>query len=92
MTPLRTKDTGTAAGDMRLGDLPLGSLASRAAARALLNRRMEGSNKLDLIIRHVGETTGAPEIGKWNMTPDGMIRISHLPGEMTMAEAERMVA
>lgn len=93
MTHARTKSTSSTADDMRLGDLPLGSLESRAAARALLNRKLEDDGKvLDLIIRHIGNTTSRPMIGRWNTTSDGRIRISHLPGEMTMVEAERMVA
>lgn len=39
------------------GDFPLGSMESRAASRALLERMDQGSEKIRVIIEHIG----APE-------------------------------
>lgn len=90
----RAKNAKTPASEMLLGDLPIGSLASRAAARALLTARVQNAKKLDFVVTVVGysDRFNPPTIGKWSEGPDGTLtRISRIPWGMTIEEAERMV-
>jgi hypothetical protein len=83
----------TAAGK-GLGDLPLGSAQSRAAARALLERRLAGRNRLDIVssIPRPGGN-GAIHIGAWSEAADGtLMRFCNIPAGMTLEEAEGIVA
>ncbi len=77
------------------GCFPLGSAQSRAAARAQLEQRFAGREKCDVVIRHIGSDPDwdEPQLGQWHEGPDGqMRRCSHLPADMTIEEAECIVA
>jgi len=85
----------TSESSARPGIFAIGSPRSRAAARALLNRKLDGAKKLDFVVTVVGcpEKLNPPTIGKWRDAGDGTLtRISRIPWGMTIAEAERMVA
>jgi hypothetical protein len=76
----------------RPGDSAVGSPQSRAAARALLERRFAGRIRRTII---VDLETGCtePRIGEWREGADGSLgRVCALPRGMTMQEAERIVA
>jgi len=81
--------------EARPGDYALGSPQSRAAARAILARRLAGRKKVDLIV-----TSSIPRprgdgirIGEWSEDKDGTLRrTSFLPPGLTMEEAERIVS
>lgn len=73
------------------GRYPLGSPQSRAAARALLERRFAGRKARTIILS--GEFDSEPRIGKWQEEADGTLgRVCILPKGMTMQEAERIVS
>ncbi len=79
---------------MKPGDFALGSSQSRAAARALLERRFAARKRIDIVCsiprpREDGEI----HIGTWTEGADGsLFRFSSLPPGMTIEEAERIVA
>jgi hypothetical protein len=77
------------------GRFPLGSSQSRAAARSLVERRLAGLKKIDLVISipRPGAEEGEIRIGEWIEGPDGtLFRTSSLPAGMTIQEAERIVS
>jgi hypothetical protein len=77
------------------GDFALGSRQSRAAARALLAKRLEARKKVQVIcsIPRPGADVGDIRIGDWIEGPDGaLFRICNIPAGMTIQEAERIVA
>ena len=79
----------------RPGSFVLGSPQSRAAARALLNSKLDGAKMLDFVISVVGcpDKFNPPIVGEWREGVDGTLtRISRIPWGMTIDEAERMVA
>ena len=78
----------------RPGSFCLGSAQSRAAARALLERRSASVQRVDFIVEHIAPSEAVrPRLGKWTEWPDGsLMRVSHLPNGMTIEEAERLVA
>src|SRR5665213_1007682 len=88
--PLGATDSG-----IRPSDYPLGSRQSRAAARAILARRLAGRKRTELIII---SSVPRPQsdgirIGEWRECTDRTLtRISLLPPGMTMREAERVVS
>lgn len=80
---------------MNPGNYALGSPQSRAAARAILGRRLAGRKRTELIIiSSVPRPQGdGIRIGKWSGCTDGTLtRTSFLPSDMTMDEAERIVS
>jgi len=82
------------AGKPRPGSFAVGTLQSRAAARALLNCKLDSAQKLDIVLTVVGcpDQFNPPTIGEWMAGSDGTLtRISRIPWGMTIAEAERMV-
>jgi len=87
------KGTGTGSEVARLGQYVLGSPQSRAAARALLERRFAGRKRIDVVSsiprpRFDGEI----RIGSLIERLDGTIfRYSNIPPGMTIEEAERIV-
>jgi hypothetical protein len=77
------------------GELPLGSAQSRAAARAKLEQRLAGRERMDWVFAPLVPTPGftEPHLGEWTEGEDGSLwRSSHLPADMTIEEAERIVA
>ena len=76
----------------RPGRYPLGSALSRAAARALLERRFVERKRIDVVSsipRPAGE--GGIRIGPWIECEDGsLFRFSSLPPGMTTEESERI--
>ena len=76
------------------GKHPLGSPQSRAAARALLERRFTSRERIDIVStipRPAGN--GEIRIGSWVEGAHGaLIRFSTVPPGMTIKEAERIVA
>jgi hypothetical protein len=77
---------------LKPGDFALGSSQSRAAARALLERRFASRERLTLIL---DLETGCmePRIGEWQEGTDGtLVRLCALPDGMTLQEAERIVS
>jgi hypothetical protein len=77
------------------GEYPLGSPQSRAAARAMLKRRLEGRKRVDFVVRCIVDVPGftKPQVGDWVECDDGMLmRCSHLPAGMTIEQAERIAA
>lgn len=78
---------------MRPGDFALGSAESRAAARALLESRTDNRERLDILIDIGVPPDDEPRIGEWEEGADGkLVRICVLPEDMTLQEAERIVA
>jgi hypothetical protein len=76
----------------RPGDYAVGSPQSRAAARALLERRFAGRIARTIIVDLEAGCT-EPRIGEWCEGADGSLgRVCALPRGMTMQEAERIVA
>jgi phosphoribosylformimino-5-aminoimidazole carboxamide ribonucleotide (ProFAR) isomerase len=76
---------------MKPGDYAVGSPQSRAAARALLERRFAGRIRRTIIVDLDTDCT-EPRIGEWREGTDGsMGRVCALPDGMTMREAERIV-
>ena len=78
----------------RPANYALGSLQSRAAARALLARRFAGRKRLNIIL-DIGSDSGSegPRLGEWHEGADGrLIRFCYLPAGMELEEAERIVA
>ncbi len=95
--PSRAHKTSKGTGDKgaRPGDFTLGSIQSRAAARALLARRFEGRNRRGLTLVTNIPRPGCDEIriGEWREGDDGtLMRICFLPAGMSIDEAERIVA
>jgi hypothetical protein len=81
---------GTGCIGANLGQYPLGSPQSRAAARSLVERRRTGRLHRTLIL-DIGEKE--PSFTPWREGEDGSLtRICGLPRGMTMQEAERIVA
>jgi hypothetical protein len=79
---------------MKPGDFALGSSQSRAAARALLERRFAARKRIDVYstIPRPG-SNGEIRIGEWRDGQDGcMFRFSTIPPGMTIQEAERIVS
>lgn len=85
--------SATGAG-MKPGEYPLGSVQSRVAARALLERRLAARNRLDIVSsipRPGGD--GEIHIGAWSEAADGtLMRFSNIPAGMTLEEAEWIAA
>jgi hypothetical protein len=83
---------GATGAGLRLGDYELGSLQSRATARALLERRFAGRRRIDVVSsipRPGGD--GAIRIGTWIECDDGsLFRLSTIPSGMTIQEAEQI--
>ncbi len=79
---------------MNPSDYPLCSTQSRAAARALLERRFATRKRIDVISsipRPGGD--GGIRVGTWTECDDGsLFRVSTIPSGMTIEEAERIVA
>ena len=79
---------------MKPSKYPLGSTQSRAAARALLERRFAGRRRIDLVssVPRPGDDGGI-HIGAWIECDDGsLFRLSTLPPGMTIEEAEQIVS
>lgn len=79
---------------MKPGDFALGSSQSRAAARALLERRFEARKRTSIIISIPRPgANGEIRIGDWMEGPDGtLFRTCNVPAGMTIQEAERIVS
>ena len=72
------------------GSYPLRSPQSRAAARALLERRFAGRKRLDIVFP---TEIHDPILGEWTEGADGtLIRRSFLPPGMTLREAKPIVS
>jgi hypothetical protein len=87
--PLGATGTG-----LRLGDYALGSPQSRAAARALLERKFAAQKRLEIICS-IPRPGVAREIniGRWIEGSDGtLFRTSNIPAGMTIQEAERITS
>jgi hypothetical protein len=56
---------------MKPGDFPIGSLESRAAARAVLKSRMRGRPTVQLLGRFQGQDESALIIGPWQPSNNG---------------------
>jgi hypothetical protein len=83
--------SATGAG-LKPGEYLLGSAQSRAAARALLERRLAGRNRLDIVstVPRPG-ANGEIRIGAWLEAEDGsFFRFSTIPSGMTIQEAEQI--
>ena len=88
------KSLGTSSEGAEPGDYALGSPQSRAAARAILERRFAGRRQIDLVstVPRPGNVGGI-YIGVWIECDDGsLFRFSSVPPGMTIEEAERIVA
>ena len=80
---------------MKPGDYALGSPESRAAARAVLERRLAERNRGGItLVSNIPRPYGnGVRIGDWCESNDGtIIRFCSLPTGMTLEEAERIVA
>jgi len=90
----RHSGTGTAETWARPGNDALGSPQSRAAARASLERRFAGREKLSIILSiETFPDCTEPRIGEWRELADGkLVRTCILPAGMTIEEAEGVVA
>ena len=88
------KPLGATEARLRPGEYPLGSAQSRAAARALLERRFAGRRRIDVVSsvpRPGGD--GGIRVGTWVECDDGsLFRLSNLPPGITIKEAERIVS
>lgn len=74
----------------RPGNYELGSLQSRAAARAMLARRFAGRKRLTIILDSEGDE---PRLGDWREGADGtLVRRCYLSEGMTLQEAETIVS
>lgn len=94
--PSGTPPKGQGTGDKGAspGDYAVGSPQSRAAARALVERRFAARKRLEIVcsIPRPG-AVGEIRIGEWIEGADGTIfRTSNIPAGMTLQEAERIVA
>jgi hypothetical protein len=79
---------------MKPGDFALGSSQSRAVARALLERRLAGRRRID-VVSSIPRPSADSEIriGKWQEGEDGVLfRHSNIPAGMTIEEAERIAS
>ena len=56
---------------MKPGDFPIGSLESRAAARAVLKSRMRGRPTVQMLGRFEGQDESALIIGPWQSSNNG---------------------
>jgi hypothetical protein len=99
MTESRTERIGrpflTATASAKgLAAFPLGSIQSRAAARALLEHQFAGRRRIDIVCSIPRPAAdGEIQIGTWTEGADGaLIRFSNLPPGMTIEEAERIVS
>jgi hypothetical protein len=80
---------------MKPGDYAIGSPESRAAARAVLERRLAERNRGGLtLITNIPRPSGdGIRIGEWCEGADGtLMRICFLPTAMTIEEAEQVAA
>jgi hypothetical protein len=80
---------------MKPGDFALGSGQSRAAARAMLERRFASRKRMEIIysIPRPGAAEGEIRIGDWIEGQNGMLfRTCNIPAGMTIQEAERIVS
>ena len=86
--------TGTGHAGARPGDYAVGSQQSRAATRALMQRRFAGRIARTIILSaETDSDCKEPRFGEWREGADGTLgRICFLPDGMTMEEAERIVA
>jgi hypothetical protein len=86
------KPPGATGAGPKPAEYPLGSPQSRAAARALLERRFAGRRRIDVVSsipRPGGD--GAIRIGTWIECDDGsLFRFSTIPSGMTILEAEQI--
>lgn len=76
------------------GSFSIGSVASRAAARALIATKLATFQRLDFVVTCVGcrDKYDPPRVGEWRTGPDGTLsRISYIPWGMTLEEAEAQV-
>ncbi len=91
MTKTAHQGSSEAAEDgARPANYDLGSLQSRAAARALLKRRLAGRERLNIILDLESE---GPRLGEWREGADGrLIRFCYLPSGTELEDAERIVA
>lgn len=72
------------------GQFPLGSPASRAAARALIAERRSGSKMVDMVLSM--ESSEQPIFYDWKSLPEGSYtRRSRIPAGMTFEDAELAV-
>jgi hypothetical protein len=78
----------------RPGNYDLGSLQSRAAARAILARRIAGRKRLNIILNIGSDSeSDGPRLGEWREGADGtLVRRCYLPKGMTLPEAEEIVS
>jgi hypothetical protein len=79
----------------RMEDYPIGSLQSRAAARAMLERRFAGRKRFEIVTRPIVDDPDfvEPRVGEWREGLDGTLwRHSYLPARMSIKEAERIAS
>ena len=83
-----------AGASLKPGDFALGSRQSRAAARAVLERRKTGQRRIDVFGSIPRPYTNSEiRIGTWQEGEDGVLfRYSNIPAGMTIQEAERIVS
>jgi hypothetical protein len=76
------------------GSYAIGSPQSRAATRALLERRFEERKRVDIVSSIPRPSpNGEIRIGTWVECHDGSLhRFSSVPAGMTLEEAERIVS
>ena len=85
------KGQGTGDKGASPGDYAIGSPQSRAAARALLERRFAGRIRRTIIVDLDTDCTEL-SIGEWREGADGSLgRVCALPDGITMQEAEGIV-
>lgn len=88
----RERLPATLQGLPRAGEFAVGSVQSRAAARALLEAKLGSAKRLDFVVSVVGDPTkfDPPTVGKWSESADGvMVRFSRVPWGMSIEQAER---
>ena len=87
LIPVASKgDHALTTDNFRPGSFPIGSPASRAAARVLLGSRMDAYSRADLVAPEAG--LNAPQIGAWEENSDGSFtRRSRIPIGITFDEA-----
>ena len=75
------------------GNFALGSIGSRAAARALLQRRQDAYERRDVILSVDAHQQPIPSASAWNHDPkdQSMGRVVSIPDGMTLAEGLRVV-
>ena len=72
------------------GDFPVGSPASRAAARMLAQHRNDQRERLEIIIRGEEELRATPWTEDFNGSGK-LMRVLCVPDGMTIEEAQRIV-